>query len=208
MASGIWVGPGDAANMVFDVRSDGVTAAGFALLRPRRNDRANSVATLAYAKLNPVEPTSSSPRTRCGWPATARDHRLVLAGGVADPATMAGVFSDYDAAVVEHQRVLAAVLTVTFDRDRPLNGQFDALVAFAMTHVARSLRLTSLAVLHAPGDQLSHEAPHGHLLVLARTHVAGGTWGPVHPLIEEHAHRRWAEDWSRFNEGWRDLDTG
>jgi hypothetical protein len=186
------------------VREEGATALGYALLRPRRNDRANSVATLAFAKLNPVEPGPTSPRTRCGWPATARDYRLLLAPNVADPTSLERLFVDYDAATLDHQRLLAAVLTVAFGADQPLHDGFDELTAFAMAHVGRTLRLTSLAVLHAPGDQLAAKQPHGHLLILARTHTAAG-WGALHPDLTESAHRDWADDWSRFSEGWRRL---
>lgn len=203
----IWASPSEAANMVYDVREDGVTTVGFALLRPRRNDRVNTVSTLAYAKPNPVEPGPVTPHTRCGWPTSARDHRLVLAPGVADPKSLSSLFADYDAATCEHQRLLAAVLTVPFDRDRPLHDSFDQLIAFAMTHVARNLRLTSLAALHAPGDHLASEKPHGHLCVLARVQTASG-WAGVHPKLTESAHRDWADDWARFDEGWRRLREG
>ncbi len=202
----IWIAPGEAADRVYDVRAQDASGLGFALLRPRRSGHVNSVAQFAFAKLNPVEPDDNSPRTRCGWPTTARDHRLVLAPGVADPVSIEQLLDDYDAAVAEHQRLLAAVLTVPFDRDRPLHDQFDQLVAFAMMHVALDRHLTSLAVLHVPGDQLADEAPHGHLLVLGRTHRVCG-WGPLHPELAEGEHAAWAEEWTRFGEGWRRLGS-
>ena len=202
-----WIAPGEAADRVYDVRDAAGAGLGFALLRPRRSGHDNSVMQFAFAKLNPVAPTDASPRTRCGWPTTARDHRLVLAPGVADPASLERLLGDYDAATAEHQRLLAAVLTVPFDRDRPLHDQFDQLVAFAMTHVAFDRHLTSLAVLHAPGDQLAEEQPHGHLLVLARTQHACG-WASVHPELNEDEHAAWADEWTRFGEGWRRLAGG
>lgn len=201
-----WIAPGKAADMVYDVRETGVTELGYALLRPRRGKVANTVSGLAFAKLNPIKPKGDSALTRCGWPTTARDHRLVLAPGTADPNSLGQLFAEYDAATAEHQRLLAAVLTVPFDRDRPLHDQHDQLVAFATAYVARTLRLTSLAVVHAPGDQLADEQPHGHLLVLARTHTAAG-WGPLHPFLAEKAHARWADDWTRFAAGWRRLEA-
>ena len=199
-----WASPSEASDMVYDVREDGVTGLGLALLRPKRNKRVNTLATLAFAKLNPVEPTPTSPHTRCGWPTTARDHRLILAPGVADPVSLERLFGDYDASTPEHQRLLAAVLTVPFDRDRPLHDSFDELVGFATLHIARTLRLTSLAVAHCPGDQLSGEQIHGHLLILARVHLAVG-FGQPHPDLAEEAHGRWADDWTRFGETWRRL---
>ena len=201
----IWLSPSKAANLVQHVREDDGTTLGYALLKPRRSE--STTLNLAFAKLNPIEPEDTSPRTRCGWPTTARDHRLVLAPGVADPVSLERLLGDYDAATAEHQRLLAAVLTVKFERDKPLHEQFDQLVAFAMIHVALDRRLTSLAVLHAPGDQLSGEAPHGHLLILARIHQASG-WQGVHPELAESEHAAWADEWTRFGEGWRRLRRG
>ena len=200
----IWIAPGDAADRVYDVRAEDAAGLGFALLRPRRGGHDNSVTQLAFAKLNPVEPTDASSRTRCGWPTTARDHRLMMAPGVADPVSLERLLTDYDASTSEHQRLLAAVLTVKFDRDRPLHEQFDRLLAFAMMHVALDRRLTSLAVLHAPGDQLASEAPHGHLLMLARVHQASG-WQCAHPELAESEHAAWAAEWTRFSKGWQRL---
>ena len=200
----IWIAPGEAADRVYDVRAEDAAGLGFALLRPRRAGHDNSVTQLAFAKLNPVEPGHTSPRTRCGWLTTARDHRLVLAPGVADPISLERLLADYDAATAEHQRLLAAVLTMKFDRDRPLHEQFDQLIAFAMMHVALDRRLTSIAVLHAPGDQLATEGPHGHLLILSRVHQASG-WQGVHPELAESEHAAWSEEWTRFGEGWRRL---
>jgi hypothetical protein len=202
-----WATPSEAADMVYQVRGGGAAGIGFALLRQRRNDRANSTATLAFAKLNPVEPTPTSFLTRCGWPVTARDHRLILAPGAADPVSIARLFTDYDAAVVDHQRLLAAVLTIEFSRDRPVHDSFDELVTFATAHVARQMRLTSLAVLHAPGDQLATNPLHGHLLILGRVHTAAG-WLATHPGLEEDRLQRWADDWASFVKGWRTLDEG
>ena len=65
MALPTWIAPGEAADMVFDVREPGVTALGLSLLRPKRNKVGNTVAGLAFAKLNPVEPKPDSPRSRC-----------------------------------------------------------------------------------------------------------------------------------------------
>lgn len=52
----MWVSPSEAADMVYDVREEGVDGLGYALLRPRRNGRDNTTPSLAYAKLNQVEP--------------------------------------------------------------------------------------------------------------------------------------------------------
>jgi len=188
--------------MVFDVRQRGVTGLGYGLLRPRSKGQERSVSRLAFAKMNPIEPGPASSHTRCGMPTTARDHRLILAPGVADPVSLERLLDDYDATVAEHQRLLAAVLTLPFNRDEPLHDQFDKVVTWAMLHLARGRQLTSLAVLHAPGDQLAVEPPHAHIMVLGRVHHVCG-WGHVHPDLAESEHATWAMRWGNFCEAWR-----
>ncbi len=151
----VWASPSEASDMMFDVRQPGVTGLGYALLRPRSKGQERSLSRLAFAKMNPIEPGPTSPHTRCGMPTSARDHRLLLAPGVADPVSLERLFADYDAAVPEHQRLLAAVLTLPFVCGEPLHDQFDKVTTWAMLHLARARQLTSLAVLHAPGDQLA-----------------------------------------------------
>ncbi len=198
----VWASPSEASDMMFDVRQPGVTGLGYALLRPRSKGQERSLSRLAFAKMNPIEPGPTSPHTRCGMPTTARDHRLLLAPGVADPVSLERLFADYDAAVPEHQRLLAAVLTLPFVRDEPLHDQFDKVTTWAMLHLARARQLTSLAVLHAPGDQLAAEAPHAHIVVFSRIHHACG-WAQLHPDLAESEHGPWAERWLDFCEAWR-----
>ena len=181
----IWASPGEASDMMFDVRQPGVTGLGYMLLRPRSKGQERSMSRLAFAKMNPIKPGLTSPRTRCGMQTTARDYRLLLAPGVADPMSL--------------NKLLAAVLTLPFKRDEPLHDQFDKAITWAMLHRAR--QLTSLAVLHAPGDQLGLASPHAHLVVFARIHQVCG-WGAVHPDLTESAHGAWAERWLDFCEAW------
>lgn len=204
----IWASPGEASDMMFDVRQPGVTGLGYALLRPRSKKgqersvgQDRSMSRLAYAKMNPIKPGPTSARTRCGMQTTARYYRLLLAPGVADPMSLNKLLADYDEAVPEHQRLLAAVLTLPFKRYEPLHDQFDKATTWAMLHLARARQLTSLAVLHAPGDQLCLENPHAHLVVFGRIHQVCG-WGAVHPDLTESAHGAWAERWLDFCEAW------
>lgn len=106
-----WLSPSAVMDTLFDVREPGCEELGYALLRPRAKQKANSAATLIRAKMAPVEPTSASRATACGIPVTARQHRLVLARGVGDMA-LAPLLDDYDRAVRPHQRLLAGVLTM------------------------------------------------------------------------------------------------
>lgn len=195
-----WLNPSKAANLVQHAREDGVTALGYGLLRSARTNI--TTLDLAFAKLNPIEPGPTSPHTRCGWPTTARDHRLLLAPGVADPVSIERLFGDYDLATPEHQDVLAAVFTIAFDRDRPLHDSFDAVIAWAMLDLARDRHLTCLAVLHAVNDQLSNLQQHAHILTLCRRHHASG-WAAVHDDLNEDAHALWADRWLSFEAAWR-----
>lgn len=197
-----WTSPGEVNDMMFDVRAPGVTGLALALLRPRAKGCDNSVLGLAYAKLNPIEPDAASPRTRCGMPTTARDHRLALAPGVADPVSIERLLCDYDRAVPEHQRLLAAVMTIKFDRDCPLHDQFDAVTTWVALDLARARQLTCLTVLHAPGDQLATEMPHAHVVVCSRRQHASG-WADVHEELSEDAHAIWAQRWLDFADAWR-----
>lgn len=199
-----WTSPSEVNDMMFDVRAPGVTGLAMALLRPRAKGRDNSVLSLAYAKLNPIEPGAASPTTRCGMPTTARDHRLALATGVADPVSIERLLCDYDRAVPEHQRLLAAVMTIKFERDRPLHDQFDAVTTWVALDLARARQLTCVSVLHVPGDQLATEMPHAHVVVCARRHHASG-WADVHEELNEDAHAIWAQRWLDFNTAWRRM---
>lgn len=195
-----WMRPSEAANSIHKVRADGVGGFGYGLLKRKLGGATTS--SLAFSKLNPIKPDANSPRTRCGWPATSRDHRLLLARGAADPLSIERLFADYDLATPDHQQILAAVFTIPFDRDRPLHDSFDAVLAWAMLDVGRAKHLTSLVVLHAANDQLSDLSPHAHVQVLCRQHYASG-WASVEDDFNEDAHSLWADRWSAFDEAWR-----
>lgn len=92
-----WQSPSDVMDTLYDVREPGCDGVGFALLRPRAKQKANSVAALFGAKLAPIKPAASTPTTPCGMPVTARDHRVLLARGVAD-TVLTRLLDDYDAA--------------------------------------------------------------------------------------------------------------
>lgn len=196
-----WLAPGAVADRLFDVRAEAGRGIGFGLIRPRRSGLDNTMSQIAFAKLNPVKPVGDTPRTACGWPVTARDYRIIPAPGVPDVGSFERLFSEYDAAVQPHQKLLGAVFTFPFDRDVPVHDGFGAVLSYAALRFGRERRLTSLVVAHAPCDQLAEEAPHAHAIVLGRTHRASG-WGPTHPDLAESEHAMWAEDWADFSARW------
>ena len=64
------------------------------------------------------------------------------------------------------------------------------------------LRLTSLTVVHMPGDELSARRPHAHCVVLARVHRASG-WGELHrDLVANDAQAAFDSEWSAFRDEW------
>ncbi len=198
-----WQSPAQVMDTLFDVREPGCDDVGFALLRPRAKQKANSVAALIGAKLAPIKPAANTPTTTCGMPVTARDHRVVLARGVADTA-LTRLLDDYDAATRLHQRLLAAVITVRGDEDMPAHDLLDMATTYATIHLARGRRLTSVVALHTPGDELSRVLPNAHICILARQHAPSG-WLAEHEDLTDTAHGLWAEEWAAFHAGWERI---
>ncbi|MGN7161737.1 hypothetical protein [Sphingomonas sp. SAFR-052] len=79
-----WHSPAEVMDMIYDVREPGCEAVGYALLRPRSRQSVNHVMAVFGSKLAPFKPEADAPRTPCGLPVTARDHRLILAQGAPD----------------------------------------------------------------------------------------------------------------------------
>lgn len=200
-----WLSPTQVMDTLYDVREPGCDAVGYALLRPRAKDVENQAGLLIRSKLAPVRPTSTTATTECGIPITARQHRLVLARGVAD-VSLATLLDGYDDAIRSHQRLLAAVLTVRGDQDRPVHDLVDMASTYAAIHLACRRSLTSVVITHVPGDELSHALPHVHICVLARQHTASG-WGAEHPDLTDTQHRLWADEWTAFRDGWEQVSA-
>ena len=198
-----WHSPSEVMDMLYDVREPGCDEVGYGLLRPRAKQKANSVAALFGAKLSPIKPASNTPTTVCGMPVTARDHRLVLARAVAD-TSLTRLLDKYDAATRPHQRLLAAVITVRGDKDIPAHDLFDMATTYATIHLARGRRLTSVVVLHTPGDELSRASLHAHICIVARQHAPSG-WLAEHDDLTDTAHGLWAEEWAAFRTGWERI---
>lgn len=195
-----WHSPAEVMDMIYDVREPGCEAVGYALLRPRSRQSVNHVMAVFGSKLAPFKPEADAPRTPCGLPVTARDHRLILAQGAPD-TPLWRLLEDYDANVRPHQRLLAAILTIKGEYDMPSHDLLDMASAYAAVHLAGGRRLSTMAVLHVPGDGLSTARQHVHLCVLARQHLPSG-WAGEHPDLVDTAHQLWADEISAFRTGW------
>ena len=195
-----WMSPKEGADRLFKVPSDRSDIQ-MAMLRPVRNGAANTISQMLQAKLQPREPTAKERAATKFWPVTARDHVLVRARGAPDTQTIAQLAEDFDAKTVADQRLLAVVLTMTF-RDMDLSGhELMTMGATFSTIYVAPRRLTTLAVLHAPGDVLSVRPPHVHLVIFGRMHTALG-WGAVHADLAEDRHGVWEAEWDTFRAAW------
>ena len=195
-----WMSPKEASERVFDVPT-GRTNFRYAMLRRHRNGHANTLAQLLQAKLQPREPTGYERAAAEGWAVTARAHALVRARGAPDVQALEQLAEDFDGRTVGDQKLLAAVITILFP-DMMLTGHelMQMGSTFCALHVAPR-RLTSVAVLHVPGDVTSLRPPHLHLVVFARAQGLLG-WGVVHPDLAEERHTMWTAEWDGFLERW------
>lgn len=198
-----WISPADADDMLFDDPLGSSRDFGFALMRPTAKGKRNTTADLARAKLQPSKPDDAAWAPDRLWPITCTTSRLVLASGVAiEPDALEGVFEGYDARIKPHQKLLAVVLTMRFDHGWQSADILSMVGMYALQHLALERRLTSLTVVHMPGDELSARRPHAHCLVLARVHRASG-WGELHrDLVAKDAQANFEAEWEAFRDEW------
>lgn len=203
MAALPWISPAQADDMLFDDPLGSPPNFGFALLRPKAKGKRNTTVDLARAKLQPSRPDDAAWGPDGLWPITCTTSRLVLAPGVAiEPDALEGVFEGYDARIKPHQKLLAVVLTMRFDHGWQAADILSLVGTYALQHLALERRLTSLTVVHMPGDELSARRPHAHCVVLARVHRASG-WGELHrDLVANDAQAAFDSEWSAFREEW------
>lgn len=203
MATLPWISPADADDMVFDDPMGSPPDFGFALLRAAAKGKRNATAHLARAKLQPSKPDDAAWGSDGFWPITCTTSRLVPAPGVAiEPDALETVFAGYDARVKPHQKLLATVLTMRFDHGWQPADILSIVGAYALRHLALERRLTSLTVVHMPGDELSARRPHAHCVALARVHRASG-WGELHrDLVAKDAQMTFQTEWEAFRDEW------
>ena len=137
-------------------------------------------------------------------PVTAHDYRLVLAPLVPDTGDLELLYGGYDAKAPDRLKVLAAVLTMKFDRDALVHDMMSAVTAYAEMILARKRRLSSLVVMHMPSDGMSARAPHIHVLCTTRVHRPAG-FCEVHSVFEGEiasVHAEFRDEWRGFKECW------
>ena len=203
-----WLSPFEAMDMMF---SDplGTLHEDFSvgLVRTTMRGKHNSLPAFAFAKLNPEEPLNVQPRPGQAWPMTAADSRMALAPGVDDnweePAIL---FHRYQAELLPDRTEGLIVTTLRFSLDDSRHDMFDMGYAFASECLARRRRLSTLVVLHVPGDAGSSSRPHVHLVSLSRKHVASG-FGSYEPLFCDDGQRVLFEEWQKFSCRWKEHVT-
>ena len=198
-----WISPADADAMLYDDPDGSTSDFGFALMRPTAKGKANLTADLARAKLQPSKPTDSDWQAGGLWPITCTTSRVVPAPGVAvEPDALEAIFHGYDAKIKPHQRLLAVVLTMRMDHDWLAADILSLVGGYALEKLALERRLTSMTVVHMPGDELSARRPHAHVMTLARVHRASG-WGALHPdLTAKRAQAAFYAEWEAYRDTW------
>ncbi len=168
-----WISPAEADDMLYDDPDGSTPDFGFALLRQKAKGKSNRTADLARAKLQPSKPADSDWRTDGLWPITCTTSRVVPAPGVAvEPDALEAIFHGYDAKIKPHQRLLAVVLTMRMDHDWQPADILSLVGGYTLEKLALERRLTSMIVVHMPGDELSARRPHAHVVTLSRVHRA------------------------------------
>lgn len=202
-AADMWISPTEAMKRVF-ANPAKIPNFGFAVVRRTYAGYANTAPDYARAKLQPRRPEAAGVIADGDWPVTAAEHDLLLPSGVSDDYRRPGLlFARYQQGLLADRPELLLSLTLHFERPLPRHDMMEAGRAFAMEHLVRKRRLSTLLVLHLPGEVASENRPHIHLLSLARQHWPSG-WGSYATdiLCDDGQHILYAE-WSRF---WADWD--
>lgn len=188
-----WISPANAAAILKSVPTAHEDVS-FALL-PNRSNKPGQLSDLIQAKLQPRQPTAAE-RVAAGplWPKTAFDHRLILARRVPKPPSIEQLVADYSSKVVDYQATLAMVLTCHFDADDMFPHDAMALTSIFTELYFANLGLTSILMQHQPGEALSKQRPHIHIVAFGRTHSIGGWAGvPDHFNVDGVGH--WVDKW-------------
>jgi hypothetical protein len=98
--------------------------------------------------------------------------------------------------------LLAVVLTMRFPHSWQPADILSLVGMYTLEKLALQRRLTSMTVVHMPGDELSARRPHAHVVCMARVHRSSG-WGEVHPdLVARTAQARFQQEWEGFYDVW------
>lgn len=201
-----WISPSEAMDMMFTDPLGPMDGFSFGLLRTSIRGEANSIPGFAFAKLNPCEPHVNEPCSRGLWPSTAADAAVALAPGVADvwgdPALL---FTRYESELPPGETGALLVLTLRFSVDYARHDMFDMGYAFALERLARARRLSTLVVLHVPGEAASRAQPHIHLVTLARTHSASGFGAYDDEVFCDMGQQLLFDEWQNFSKRWASM---
>lgn len=201
-----WISPAKTMDMMFTDPLGPMEGFSFGLLRRSMRGVPNSVAGFAFAKLNPREPEAVEPGTRGLWPSTAADAAVALAPGVADVwSDPALLFNRYENELLPSETGALLVLTLRFSIDHTRHDMFDMGYAFALERLARVRRLSTLVVLHIPGEAVSRSLPHVHLVTLARTHSASGFGAYDEEVFCDAGQKLLFDEWQAFAERWSTM---
>ncbi len=201
-----WISPSQTMDMMFTDPLGSMEGFSFGLLRKSMRGTPNSVAGFAFAKLNPRQPSATELATRGLWPCTAADAAVALAPGVADiwsdPALL---FTRYETELLPDETGALVVLTLRFTLDHTRHDMFDQAYAFALERLARARRLSTMVVLHVPGESVSRSLPHAHLVAIARTHSASGFGAYDEEVFCDAGQRLLFDEWQSFSRLWNRL---
>lgn len=198
-----WISPSHTMDMMFTDPLGPMDGFSFGLLRKSMRGVPNSVAGFAFAKLNPRAPEADEPGTRGLWPSTAADAAVALAPGVADVwSDPALLFTRYENELLPGETGALLVLTLRFSLDHARHDMFDMGYAFALERLARARRLSTLVVLHVPGEAVSRSLPHVHLVALARTHSASGFGAYDEEVFCDSGQKLLFGEWQDFSRRW------
>lgn len=201
-----WISPAEVMNMMFNDPLGHMEDFSFAMLRTSMRGKPTSAAALAFAKLNPRQPAAADEPAAGGWPITAAKSAMALAPGVADDwEDPAALFTRYEAGLLAAESASLIVLTLRFSLDHTRHDMFDMGHAFAMERLARARRLSTLVVLHVPGEADSHSPPHLHLIALARAHSASGFGPYASDIFCDAGQQILCDEWRAFAKRWDAL---
>jgi hypothetical protein len=198
-----WISPNEASDMVFTDPQGPMDDFSFGLLRRQLRGKPNSVTTFARAKLQPRRPDDTDRIASALWPITAAAWAVVLAPGVSDDLAMPELlFPRYEAELIAWEKVMLISVTLRFPDAASRHDIVDQVRTFATLRLARARGLTSMIVLHMPGEMASANAPHCHIVTLAREHRPYGFGAYAADLIVNEGQTILFEEWIRFQRSW------
>lgn len=197
-----WISPAEVMERVFDNPAK-IPGFGFAVVRRKLGKFTNTAPDYARAKLQPRRPTAADRPSDGSWPITARQWEVLLPTGVSDDYLVPELlYTRYQQELQEDRPELLLSLTLHFDRPLPRHEMIMLARMFAVDHLVRARRLSTLFVLHQPGDLGSLNAPHVHLLATARQQWPSGWGGYVTEVLRDDGQQLLFDEWRELRDRW------